>query len=179
MKISVCISCLLVTLLLQAPLHGWAQEKQHLTPVNYQKIAFVDGERLRTAYVAYAAAKEKMYKDFMEKKRSFDETIRVLDQQTKERLKKDSVHKLQQRQQISDKAIASRAELQNTYMAGLKQRGENRKALTKNYEDKIREAIQAVMRKEAFTGLQTKKESAGITAIDITDKVLEKLNQNQ
>jgi Skp family chaperone for outer membrane proteins len=120
-----------------------------------------------------------MYKEFVEKKRSFDEATRVVNQQMKDQLRKDSIHKLQQKQQISDKAAASSAELQNTYIAGLKQRGEDRKVLTKNYEEKIREAIQTVMRAGAFTELQSNKASTGSTAIDITDKVLQKLNQNQ
>jgi outer membrane OmpH-like protein len=179
MKISVCISCLLVTLLLQAPLHGWAQEKQHLTPLNYQKIASIDADRIRKEYVAYAAAKEKMHKETVEKKKSFDEATHAIEKQTKEQLKKDSIHKLQQKQLIADKSATSRAELQNQFTAGIKQRNADRMALTKNYEDKIREAIHIIMREGAFTELKSSKDSTASTGIDITDKVLQKLNQNQ
>jgi hypothetical protein len=50
MKINVYISCLFVMLATQIPLQGLAQNQQRLTPVNYQKIAFIDATRLRTEY---------------------------------------------------------------------------------------------------------------------------------
>jgi hypothetical protein len=155
------IPCLLLVLAAQIPLRGSAQQKEHLTPVSYQKTAFIDGERVRAEYVAYTAAKEKMDKDFMEKKKAFDESARKLDKQP------------------SAKVAASRDQLQNQYKAGLKQRGADRIALTKNYEEKIKEAILTVMREGAFTEARPAKDSTGSAGIDITDKVLQKLNQNQ
>ena len=178
MKFNVCMSCLLVTLVLLAPAAVWAQTN-HLTPINYQKLAIVDADRLQKEYVEYVATKEKMRKEFTEKKNSYQEANQELEQQTKELLRKDSIHKLQQRQQISDKTEAKRMELHNQYVAGVKQRGADRMALTKKHEEKIREAILTVMREGAFTGMKSAKDSTGVSAIDITDKVLQKLNQNQ
>jgi hypothetical protein len=161
MRFPIFIPCLLIVLAAQIPLQGSAQQKEHLTPVSYQKTAFIDGERVRAEYVAYTAAKEKMYKDFVEKKKAFDESARKLDKQP------------------SAKLATSRAELQNQYTAGLKQRGAERIAVTKNYEEKIKEAILTVMREGAFTEAKPGKENTGSAGIDITDKVLQKLNQNQ
>jgi hypothetical protein len=155
------IPCLLIVLAAQNPLKGWAQQKEHLTPVSYQKTAFIDGERVRAGYVAYTAAKEKMDKDYSEKKKAFDESTRKLDKQP------------------AAKVATSRAGLQNQYSAGLKQRGTDRIALTKNYEEKIKEAILTVMREGAFTEAKPSKDNTGSAGIDITDKVLQKLNQNQ
>ena len=154
---------------MQIPVHGWAQQKEHLIPINYQKTAFIDGEKVRTEYVAYTAAKEKMYKDFVANRKSYEEATHKLDQQAKDR-----------KPQVAEKAAASRTELQNQYTAGLKQRGADRMALTKNYEQKIRLTIDSVMREGAFTGLKASKDNTtGSTGLDITDKVLQRLNQNQ
>jgi hypothetical protein len=163
---------------LVAPAASRAQTS-HLTPVNYQKFAFVDVEKVRIGYIEYAAAKEKIRKEFVEKKKSYQDACSELEQQTKAQLKKDSIYKLQQRQQISDKADAKRMELHNQFMAGVKQQGTNRMALTKTYEEKIKTAVITVMREGAFTGMRSIKDSAGVAAIDITDKVLQKLNQNK
>lgn len=161
MKFPIFTPFLLIVLATQIPLQGWSQQKEHLTPVSYQKTAFIDGERVRAGYVAYTAAKEKMDKDYLEKKKAFDESTRKLDKQP------------------AAKVATSRAELQNQYRAGLKQRGTDRIALTKNYEEKIKEAILAVMREGAFTEAKPSKDNTGSAGIDITDKVLQKLNQNQ
>lgn len=161
MRFPIFIPCLLIVLAAQIPLRALAQQKQHLTPVSYQKTAFIDGERVRAEYVAYTAAKEKMDKDFIEKKKAFDASNRKLDKQP------------------SAKAAAGKAELQNQYKAGLKQRGADRIALTKNYEEKIKEAILTVMREGAFTEARPAKDNTGSAGIDITDKVLQKLNQKQ
>lgn len=177
MKVNVCISCLLVTFVLLVPAAVLAQSK-HLTPINYQKIAIIDGNRLEKEYVEYASAKEKMQNEFVEKKKLYDEASHELEQQTKEQFKKDSIHKLQQRQHISELAEAKRTELHNQYTADLKKRSAERMSLTKNYQEKIREAVIAVMREGAFTSVRSIKDSTGLSAINITEKVLQKLNQN-
>lgn len=161
MKFPIFISSLLIVLAAQVPLRASAQQKEHLTPINYHKTAFIDGEKVRAGYVAYTAAKEKMDKDFIDKKKAFDESNRKLDKQP------------------SAKVATSRIELQNQYKAGLKQRGADRIALTKNYEEKIKEAILTVMREGAFTEARPSKDNTGSAGIDITDKVLQKLNQKQ
>jgi Skp family chaperone for outer membrane proteins len=179
MRFPIFISCLLIVLAAQIPLHGQAQNQQRLTPVNYQKLAFIDAARVRKEFVAYEKAKEKMHQQTLEKRKAYDKATEKLEKQTKDQLKKDSAHKLQQKQLITDKATAKRTELRNEFSAVVREINIERTALTKTYEDKIREAISTIMREGAFTELKWNKDSAGSTVTDITDQVLQKLNQNQ
>lgn len=179
MRSPIFIPCLLIVLTAQIPLRGLAQSKAKLTPVNYQKIAFVDAARVRKEFVAYEAAKEKMHQQTLEKRKAYDKASQELEKQTKEQLKKDSAQKLYQRQLITDKASIKRNELHDEFSAGIKQRNTDRAALVKTYEDKIKAAINTIIVEGAFTELRSDKNAAGSTAIDITDKVLQKLNQNQ
>ena len=178
MRFPVFIPCLLIVLAAQIPLQGKAQSKAKLTPVNYQKVAFVDAARVRKEFVAFESAKEKMHQQTLEKRKAYDKATQELDKQTKEQLKKDSAQKKHQKQFIEDKATVKRSELHNEFSAGIKQRNADRFALIKTYEDKIKAAINTTLLEGAFTELKADKNAAGSSAIDITDKVLEKLNQN-
>lgn len=178
MRFPAFISCLLIVFAAQMPLQGRAQNKQKLTPVDYQKVAFIDAARVRKEFVAFETAKEKMHQQTLEKRKAFETATQELDKQTKEQLKKDSDKKLNQKQQITDKASTKRSELHSQFSAGIKQRNAERAALIKTYEGKIKEAISAVFLQGAFTELRSVKEVAGSTATDITDQVLQKLNQN-
>ncbi|HEX6431128.1 MAG TPA: OmpH family outer membrane protein [Niastella sp.] len=176
MRFPVFIPCLLIVLTAQIPLQGRAQNKQKLTPVDYQKVAFVDAARVRKEFITYEAAKEKMHQQTVEKSKAYEAATQELDKQTKEQLKKDSAQKLHQKQLITDKATVKRTELRNEFFAAIKKRNAERTALTKTYEDKIREAINTIVREGAFTEIKWSKDSAGPTLTDITDQVLQKLN---
>ena len=145
------VSCLLMIVALQFPLHGWAQGKQ-LKPFSLPaKYAFVDGAKLRKEYRAYAAAKDSMYKEAITQKKAFTEA----------------------RKQPG----ANVSELDNKYTADAKPRNEARHALMKTYEDKMRAAIQLVMAQGVYTEIRPLKDSSTMKGTNITDLILAKLNQ--
>lgn len=178
MRFPIFIHFLFIVLAAQIPMQGRAQNKPRLTPVDYQKVAFVDAARVRKEFVAYESAKEKMHQQTLEKWKAYDKATQELDKQTKEQLKKDSVQKKHQKQFIEDKASVKRSELHNQFSADMKERIAEKTALTKKYEDKIREAISTIVREGAFSELKWSKDNAVSTITDITDQVLQKLNQN-
>lgn len=179
MRSPIFIPCLLIVLTAQIPLRGLAQSKAKLTPVNYQKIAFVDAARVRKEFIAYEAAKEKLNQQTLEKSKAYEAATQELEKQTKAQLKKDSAQKLHQKQLITDKANIKQTGLRSAFDEAMKQRIAERTALAKNYEDKIREAISTIVRQGAFTEIKWSKDGAGPAFTDITDEVLQKLNQNQ
>lgn len=178
MRFPIFIPCLLIVLAAQIPLQGRAQSKAKLTPVNYQKVAFVDAARVRKEFVAFESEKEKMQQQTLEKWKAYDKATQELDKQTKEQLKKDSAQKKHQKQFIEDKASVKRSELHKQFSVDMKERVAEKTALTKKYEDKIREVISTIVREGAFTEIKWSKDGASPNFTDITDQVLQKLNQN-
>jgi hypothetical protein len=178
MKISGFIAFMFIILAIQFPLHGWAQQKRQLKPVDMPaKFAFVDGIRLRKEYRAYRAAKDSLFKDGMAKKKAFNEAKQQLDQETKKQLKKDSAAGGKQKALIAGNAASKQSELEYKYITEGQQRTQTRHALINNYEDKIRTAVRIVMAEGVYTELRPLKDSASVKGTNITDLILAKLNQ--
>lgn len=176
MKMSRFVICLLMTVALQFPLHGWAQKKQ-LTPVNLPpKIASVDMAKLRSNYKAYSAAKDSLFKVSMAKRNAFDAARNEIDQESKKQLKKDSSAGGKQKDLIESKASAKRYDLESKMSVEVKERRQKGQAMINDYEGKINAAIRGVMAEGIYTQLKTAKDSSGIQGTDITDLVLRKLN---
>jgi len=177
MKMSRFIICFLITLALQFPLHGWAQQKQLKPVVMPPKFAFVDGTKLRKEYRAFAAAKDSLFKDGLAKRKAFNEAKQQLDLETKKQLKKDSLAGGKQKDLIVSNATTKQSLLYNKYVMETKPQNQAWHALMKSYEDKMRAALQLVMAQGVYTELKPLKDTANLKGTNITDLILAKLNQ--
>lgn len=167
MRFSACIAFVfLLGASTLAPAHGWAQQ-----------IAAIDFVKLHQQYKAYDNAKQKMHQEVVAQKKQFDDAVSKLDNDSRVQLQKDSIGGGKQRSQIVTKAHDSRALLESNYLTGIQQRTKARSALMKEYEEKIHIAIRAAIVEGGYTQVRSTKEAAGVKATDITDLVLQKLNQ--
>jgi hypothetical protein len=177
MKISGFVSCIVVSLVLQFPLHGWAQKKQ-LTPVSIPtKIAFLDIAKIRSGYKAYNEAKDSLFKSAMANRKDFETARQQLYLESKNQLKKDSSAGGKQKDLIVSNTNIKQNELESKYRAEIRQRRQKGQVMINDYEAKISAAIRSVMAKGVYTEMKPLKESSGIIGTDITGLVLQILNK--
>lgn len=167
------ITCMIFIL----PHQSFSQKKQ-LTPSDkVTRIGYLDHSALRKEYKAYHAAKEKLAKEHAAEKKTYEESLKLLDKQTAQKLKKDSLSGGKNRQQLLNESETKRQQLARSYQAQLKKRNEEKLNISKEYEKKIILAIEAVVNEGGFTDIKPlSKDSSSVNGLNVTDLVLKKLN---
>lgn len=153
-------------------------QKRQLTPSDtVSKVAFIDHSRLRKEYKAFSEAMKELSKENDSKKKTFDESLKVLENQTSKQLKSDSLKGGKDYEKISSQASVKRKETTTIYQADLKKRFQGRNILFKEYERKIVLAIESVVSEGGFTEVKPFiKEPFEKRGTNITDQILKKLN---
>ena len=168
---------LILNVLFLLPHKGWSQKRQLTASNKAVKIGYIDHSTVRKQFIAFAAAKERIAKEHLAEKRSLEQSIQLLNQQTKEQLRLDSLSGGQNQLQILNAADAKKSQLQSSFKDAQKRRHEERNILMQNYEKKIVSAIDAVISEGGFTEIKPFDPNAtGQRGINITDLVLKKLN---
>jgi Skp family chaperone for outer membrane proteins len=163
-----------VTVLLAAP-QLWSQQNQ-LADNLPSRIALVDHLRLRKDYKALYSAKERMVDLHLSAKRTFDASIKDLEDKKEQKLKEDAKTGGRNKAQILKETTAERAQLTAAYYAQQKSINENMNAQMRAYENKISAVITVLMSQGGFTELRALKKGEIQNGVDITSMVLEKLN---
>lgn len=156
---------------------GTAQKRQLTPSSKVVKIALVDHSRLRKEYREFAAARDKWAQESAAQRKSFEQSLQTLEQQTAEQLRLDSLSGGKDREQILSQAAAKRSELTGLFQAAQKKRYGERMTLAQRYERKITLALDSIVAEGGFTQAQPlSKEASSIKGRDITDLILQKLN---
>ncbi len=154
--------CLIATVLFLQPKQSWSQKRQLSPSAKVSKIAFIDHSKLRKDFKAFSSAKEKIAKDNDADKKTFDRALKLLDEQTKEQLRLDSLSGATNHNNIINQATAKRNEIVNNHQLEQKKRNQERIILMQDYEKKIVLAIDAIVSEGGFTDVQPlRKDTAG------------------
>lgn len=168
---------LTATLLCLLPKQIWSQKRQLSPSAKVSKIAFIDQSRLRKDYKAFSNAKEKIAKDNEFDNKAFDRDLKLLEEQTKNQLRLDSLSGGANHTNIINQATAKRNEIVNNHQLNQKKRNQERIALMQDFERKIVLAIEATVSEGGFTDVQALgKEPPVQRGINVTDLILKKLN---
>jgi Skp family chaperone for outer membrane proteins len=171
--------CLFCSIQFALPIQAFGQKKQLTALGPVVKIAYIDQAALRKGYKAFESAKAKIANDNIQEKNSFDQSLHVLDQQTKDLLKQDSATRGKKKDEIIRNASSKRSELTATFQTNQKNRNVERISMMKQYEQKITAAIDRVVSESGFTEVKPLEKGTVIqNGKDITTLVLQKLNQN-
>lgn len=168
---------IIIGLLFLLPICSWSQKKQLNPSGKVVKVAFVDHSKLRKDYKSFAAAKEKISKENEVSKKYFEQQLQLLDKQTKDLLKADSLKGGKTRDKIQKDADTKKSDILNAYQSDQKKRNQERITLSQEYEKRIISAMDDVVSKGGYTDVRTTvKDTSSKKGIDITDSILKKLN---
>lgn len=175
-KLNVLAFLFTIIIIICLPTPGRSQKKQLTVLGPVVKIAYLDHSALRKAYKALNNAKEKIAKENMAEKKSFDQALQLLDLQTKELLKQDSIAKGKNRQQIIKNAKSKKDQLIGEFQLNQSNRNQARIKMIQEYERKIILAIESVVNEGGFTDVKPIVKGVVIqNGTNITDLVLKKL----
>lgn len=167
----------LISFLLLIPDSVYSQKKQLVPSNKVEKIAFIDHSRVRKEYKEFNTAKDKLAKDNEAKRKSFEQSLKILEQHTKEQLNIDSLSGGRAREQIISEAASKRLVIVNNFQSEQKIRNDEKVSLSRHYEQKIITAIESIIIEKGITDVKSLvKQSAETRRMDITDLILEQLN---
>ncbi len=108
---------LTIFILIVLPGQTWSQQKQLTASNKVVKIAYLDHSRLRKEYTAYTEAMKKFSQEYTAGKLLLDQALQLLNQQTSEQLKLDSLNGAKNQQQIINNAADKRLQLTTAFQA--------------------------------------------------------------